>query len=238
MPGQPVHFATSSVLMVIYMSFPSNILNITFDLLHCIYVVSRSTLKRICRSHDIPRWPYSRTPNDSDPLLKPDQTDAAIHASERALTTLVLGTSNATNRIHDPATLTEHSNHTSTLVVHPKAQKKLPVGRAKPETTIRDSHIDNIAANTLTIKVTYRKNTVKFSFRLSDGLAKLEKLVATRFQLALGSFSLKYEDEDGDMILIACNNDLTASLVAFTRPDVQTVIRLSVWPIAHQDPDA
>ncbi|KAI3694326.1 hypothetical protein L1987_77290 [Smallanthus sonchifolius] len=200
--------------------------------------VSRSTLKRICRSHGIPRWPYSRTPNDSDPLLKPDQTDADIHASAIALTTLVLGTFNATNRTHDPATLTEHSNHTSTLVVHPKATKKLPVGQAKPETTIRDSHIDNIAANTFTIKVTYRKNTVKFSFRLLDGLAKLEKLVATRFQLGLGSFSLKYEDEDGDMILIACDNDLTASLVAFTRPDVQPVIRLSVWPIAHQDPDA
>ncbi|KAM0000610.1 putative transcription factor Nin-like family [Helianthus debilis subsp. tardiflorus] len=200
--------------------------------------VSRSTLKRICRSHGIPRWPYSRTPNETDPLPKPDQTDAAVHASDRALTTLVLGTSNATNTTHDPATLTQHSKHTSQLVLHPTQQKHPPDGRAKPETTVKDKHIKNAAANTYTIKVTYRKDTVKFSFRLSDGLARLEKLVATRFQLSDGSFSLKYEDEDGDIILIACDNDLTASLGAFRQPDAQTVIRLSVWPVAGQNPDA
>ncbi|MFS7888373.1 putative transcription factor Nin-like family [Helianthus anomalus] len=199
------------------------------------YAVSRSTLKRICRSHGIPRWPYSRTPNETEPLPKPDQTDAAVHASDRALTTLVLGTSNATNTTHDPATLTQH---TSQLVLHPTQQKYPPDGRAKPETTAKDKHIKNAAANTYTIKVTYRKDTVKFSFRLSDGLARLEKLVATRFQLSDGSFSLKYEDEDGDIILIACDNDLTASLGAFRQPDAQTVIRLSVWPVAGQNPDA
>ncbi|MFS7991945.1 putative transcription factor Nin-like family [Helianthus anomalus] len=74
--------------MSIFATFASNILNLTFDLLHCMYAVSRSTLKRICRSHGIPRWPYSRTPNETDPLPKPDQTDAAVHASDRALTTL------------------------------------------------------------------------------------------------------------------------------------------------------
>ncbi|KAJ0779679.1 putative transcription factor Nin-like family [Helianthus annuus] len=196
--------------------------------------VSRSTLKRICRSHGIPRWPYSRTPNETDPLLKPDQTDAAAHASDRALTTLVLGTSSATNATHDPATLTQHNKHTSQLVLHPTEQKDPPDGRAKPETNVKDKHIKNAAPNTYTIKVTYRKDTVKFSFRLSDGLAKLEKLVATRFQLSDGSFSLKYEDEDGDIILIACDNDLTASLGAFRQPDAQTVVRLSVWPVASQ----
>ncbi|KAL8208358.1 hypothetical protein R6Q57_007770 [Mikania cordata] len=44
--------------------------------------VSRSTLRRICRNLSIPNWPYVRDPNQSDPLLNLDQTDAAIHASD------------------------------------------------------------------------------------------------------------------------------------------------------------
>ncbi|XP_076910988.1 protein NLP6-like [Bidens hawaiensis] len=183
--------------------------------------VSRSTLKRICRSHGIPRWPYTRTHSETDPLLKPD-------ASDQALTTLVLGTTNIT---YDPVTLTEPRNHTSTLVPHPKEPKD-------PPTTARGKNIKNPAADTYTFKVTYQKNTVKFSFRPSDGLEKLEKVVAARFQVGHGSFSLKYEDEDGDVILIACDNDLTASLDAFRQPDAQTVIRLSVWPVVQQNPDA
>ncbi|XP_076907005.1 protein NLP6-like [Bidens hawaiensis] len=196
--------------------------------------VSRSTLKRICRSHGIPRWPYTRTPNETNPLLKPDQTDAVPHASDRALTTLALGTSHAPNITSDPvtpATLTEPGNHSSSLIPHPNEQKDLL-------RTVQDKNIKSTAANTYMFKVTYQNNTVKFSFTLSDGLEMLEKLIATRFQLSHGSFSLKYVDEDGDMILIACDSDMTASLGTFRQPDAQTVIRLSVWPIAQQNPDA
>ncbi|GKA76611.1 NLP3-like protein, partial [Tanacetum coccineum] len=46
---------------------------------------------------------------------------------------------------------------------------------------------------------------------LPDGLVKLEELVATRFKLSPRCLRLKYADADGDMILIACDNDLMGS---------------------------
>ncbi|PWA52137.1 PB1 domain, RWP-RK domain, Lambda repressor-like, DNA-binding domain protein [Artemisia annua] len=68
---------------------------------------------------------------------------------------------------------------------------------------------------------------VRFSFKLSDGFIKLEEQIATRFQLKLGSFSLKYTDEEADMILIACDSSLSVSVGDFTLPDGrQTAIRL------------
>ncbi|GKC65643.1 NLP3-like protein, partial [Tanacetum coccineum] len=68
------------------------------------------------------------------------------------------------------------------------------------------------------------------------GMVKLEELVATRFQLSLGSFKLKYEDTDGDMILIAGDLDLIELVADYRQPDNQTVIRLLVLPTAHQSP--
>ncbi|KAL8208359.1 hypothetical protein R6Q57_007771 [Mikania cordata] len=199
--------------------------------------VSRSTLKRICRSYGVTRWPYTRTPNETDPLMNPDQTDAAIHASDKALTTLVLRTPNAPNMTHDYATVTEHNKSFSAVVLRPKEQNNPADVRAKPKTTLKDKQVENIVENMFTIKVTYIRNTVKLFFKLTDGLEKLEKLVAFRFQLSHGSFRLKYEDEDGDMILITCDNDLMASLNVFRRPDVPTVIRLSVWPVTDPIPN-
>ncbi|PWA75652.1 PB1 domain, RWP-RK domain, Lambda repressor-like, DNA-binding domain protein [Artemisia annua] len=168
--------------------------------------VSRSTLKRICRGLDISRWPYKNEKSDS--VLKSNQTDVVIHASDRAATP-VLGTSieplGPTN-INVPVSLTEHGNQSFTLVRHKEEQTNLPDGSAQPKTTIgeqsikitsaantvknlptKSTHKENTentsAANTvktLTIKATYKENTVKFPFSLSDGLVKLEELVATR----------------------------------------------------------
>ena len=69
---------------------------------------------------------------------------------------------------------------------------------------------------------------MRFPFILSDGLTNLKEQIATRFPLKLESFRLKYEDKDGDMILIACDSDLDLSANDFRRPDGHTVIRLVV----------
>ncbi|GKB66532.1 NLP3-like protein, partial [Tanacetum coccineum] len=88
------------------------------------------------------------------------------------------------------ATLTEHGKYSSTPVLHQQVQTIRPDEPAQLETTFLKS------VEHLTIKATYKKNTVSFSFILSDGFAKLEELISSKFQLKLGSFSLKYKDKD------------------------------------------
>ena len=88
-----------------------------------------------------------------------------------------------------------------------------------------------------TIEATYRENTIIFLFRLSDGLKKLEEVVATRFQLRLRSFTLKYKDEEDDIIWIACDTDLMQLAGNFRQSD-DNVIKLLVLPVVHQSPGA
>ncbi|KAI7754825.1 hypothetical protein M8C21_018918, partial [Ambrosia artemisiifolia] len=177
--------------------------------------VSRSTLKRICRNLGIPRWPYKTGPykSEADTFMKSDQTDAAVFTSEGALTaTPVIGASNepfggTTYVTHDPVVLIENGKHSSTNVPHKQEQANLPYEFVQPETSISGKFFETVE-NYVTIKATYGEDTIKFTYRLLDGLIKLEELLATRFHLRVGSFRLKYKDEDGDMILIACDNDL------------------------------
>ncbi|PWA43917.1 NIN-like protein [Artemisia annua] len=111
-----------------------------------------------------------------------------------------------------------------------------PDGLAQFKTSMREKFIENATASAvkkLTIKATYKENMVKFPFTLLDGLLKLKEMVATRFQLRLGSFKLKYVDEDDDMILIACDTDLMSLVGDPRQPINQPVTRLLVLPIAH-----
>ncbi|KAL1562986.1 protein NLP7-like [Salvia divinorum] len=58
------------------------------------------------------------------------------------------------------------------------------------------------------VKVKYKKHLIKFEFSLSLGLAELTKEVAMSLNLEMGSFKLKYVDEDGDEILLTRAVDL------------------------------
>ncbi|KAJ0798395.1 putative transcription factor Nin-like family [Helianthus annuus] len=209
----------------------------TMDEAASILKVSRSTLKRICRNLGIPRWPHKNGPDksDTDTFVKSDQT-VGVFTSKGAPTS-VFGASNepfggTTYTTRDP---TENDKHGSTHVPHQKEQANPPDEFVQPETSISGSFFKT--DRDVTIKATYREDTIKFRYRLSDGSVKLEEFVATRFQLRIGSFRLKYKDEDGDMILIACENDLLR-LGGFRQTDSKTVIKLSVHLVADQSSDA
>ncbi|CAL5349171.1 unnamed protein product [Camellia sinensis] len=70
------------------------------------------------------------------------------------------------------------------------------------DTTMQD-------ANVVTIKAKYAKgNAITFRLSLSSRLIELQQEVAQRLNLEAGTYYVKYKDEDGDLILIACDGDL------------------------------
>ncbi|KAL7167774.1 hypothetical protein ACSBR2_038269 [Camellia fascicularis] len=77
------------------------------------------------------------------------------------------------------------------------------VVHANPHNTvIRD-------ANIVTVKAKYINDIIiKFSLSLSSGLVELQQQIANRLHLEDGTYYVKYKDEDDDLIVIACDQDL------------------------------
>ncbi|RVW14881.1 Protein NLP7 [Vitis vinifera] len=61
---------------------------------------------------------------------------------------------------------------------------------------------------TMTIKATYRDDIIRFRIPLTSGIVELKEEVAKRLKLEVGTFDIKYLDDDHEWVLIACNADL------------------------------
>ncbi|PWA97417.1 NIN-like protein [Artemisia annua] len=183
--------------------------------------VGISKLRGMCSSLGMQWWSNRKR-------LKSVQANVVISTSEEAPTSVFAASS-------EPLVTTNITHDHSTLVLH-QQQTNLPDEFAQFEITKRKQFIEDATASAvknLTIKATYKENMVKFPFTLLDGLERLKEMVATRFQLRLGSFKLKYVDEEDDMILIACDTDLMELVGDTSQPVNQPVTRLFVLPVAH-----
>ncbi|KAK3013985.1 hypothetical protein RJ639_008145 [Escallonia herrerae] len=62
--------------------------------------------------------------------------------------------------------------------------------------------------DTVTMKAMYRGDCIRFGLSCSSGMAELVENVTERLPLMVGSFSIKYKDDEGDWILVACDKDV------------------------------
>ncbi|XP_057478527.1 protein NLP6-like [Actinidia eriantha] len=65
---------------------------------------------------------------------------------------------------------------------------------------------------TMTIKATYKEDIIRFRLSLDSGIVKLKEEVAKRLKLEMGTFDIKYLDDDHEWVLIACDADLQECL--------------------------
>ncbi|KAL3499017.1 hypothetical protein ACH5RR_041749 [Cinchona calisaya] len=157
--------------------------------------VSRSTLKRICRSFGIDRWPSHKR-----------KKDGHIHSSLR------LPTASVEEVIQEPEQCCQN------------------ISAVEKEASVSDpTSEDKIDKYSMIIKATYRDNMVMFPLH-SNSIEYLSHEVAKRFKLEVESFTIKYEDEDGDWIMIPCDEDLCHRIETLKLLG-QSKIKLSVVPI-------
>ncbi|KAI8569820.1 hypothetical protein RHMOL_Rhmol02G0306100 [Rhododendron molle] len=83
----------------------------------------------------------------------------------------------------------------------PLNQASASVAHIKPESQ---------EANKVLVKAKYGDMMLKFGLSLSAGFRELGHEVAKRLNLDVGTYFVKYKDEDDDLILIACDDDLRA----------------------------
>ncbi|XP_015168303.1 protein NLP7-like [Solanum tuberosum] len=84
----------------------------------------------------------------------------------------------------------------------------------------------------MTLKVTYRGDIIKFQLPFSSTRIELEGEVEKRLKISLERFSIKYEDEDDDWILITTDSDLRVGMDSL-RLLGRTSMRLLVIPKAE-----
>ncbi|KAL7165588.1 hypothetical protein ACSBR2_041301 [Camellia fascicularis] len=84
--------------------------------------------------------------------------------------------------------------------------------------------------NTVTIKATYREDIIRFRLSLDAGIHRLKDEVAKRLKLEIGTFDVKYLDDDHEWVLIACDADLQECL-DISKSSSSNIVRLSVHDV-------
>ncbi|XP_060216549.1 protein NLP9-like [Lycium barbarum] len=68
------------------------------------------------------------------------------------------------------------------------------------------------SGSTITVKATYKEDTIRFKFELSAGCFQLYEQVAKRFKLQAGTFQLKYLDDEEEWVMLVNDADLLECL--------------------------
>ncbi|XP_019157801.1 PREDICTED: protein NLP7-like [Ipomoea nil] len=83
--------------------------------------------------------------------------------------------------------------------------------------------------STMSVKVTYKNNTVRFALSSSSTMKYLEEQLETRFEITLDNFFIKYQDEEDEWITLTCDSDLRYCMDVLSSSG-KLVIRMMVTP--------
>ncbi|XP_028052393.1 protein NLP7-like [Camellia sinensis] len=84
----------------------------------------------------------------------------------------------------------------------PRKQDVATASRPKPRFTVAQD------TSVATIKAKYGDDFIRFQLPVLSGMIEFQQQVAKRLNLKGGTYRVKYQDEDNDWILIACDEDL------------------------------
>ncbi|XP_051148851.1 protein NLP7-like isoform X2 [Andrographis paniculata] len=85
-------------------------------------------------------------------------------------------------------------------------------------------------AKSITIKALYRDDIIRFRLPVDSTIVKIKEEVAKRLKLGMGTFDVKYLDDDHEWVLIACDADLL-ECIEISKSSGGSVARLLVHDI-------
>ncbi|KAD5507393.1 hypothetical protein E3N88_15096 [Mikania micrantha] len=95
---------------------------------------------------------------------------------------------------------------------------------------IQDISSVNMNKNTLTIKAEYAGDMLKFHLPILQAtFVNVENEIGMRFQLSVGTYKIKYLDEDGDWVSLISDEGISDCVKSSRKLD-QIVVRLQVLP--------
>ncbi|KAI8542545.1 hypothetical protein RHMOL_Rhmol08G0146200 [Rhododendron molle] len=149
--------------------------------------VSISALKRICWDYGIGRWPPRNVKKVPFQLLPVENQGQTPQLSVDLLSNQALAS----------------VNHSSKEIM----------GTAVREKITRKSAFQD--AEMVTIRAKFENNTIKFRLSLSSRLVELQEEVTKRLNLEPKDYYIKYKDEEDELILITCDDDLQDCIHSF-----------------------
>lgn len=98
------------------------------------------------------------------------------------------------------------SSNSSGSMVHASSSGSPPLERMLNEKGKKK--VEDGGSQQITVKATYKEDTVRFKFEPSAGCFHLYEEVARRFRLQIGTFQLKYLDDEQEWVMLVNDADL------------------------------
>ncbi|PSR91419.1 hypothetical protein CEY00_Acc28763 [Actinidia chinensis var. chinensis] len=178
--------------------------------------VSVSTFKRRCRHNGIKRWNGSEWSRSLELDPKHRETPGE-KTTPPCKTPSVTGQAKTGNQVLDNSIVEiegnlQEQNRFQTENVLKEVEVAVSEGDSKGNWPILSCFDPAPKQSIVTIKATYGEDTVKFDLSSTPRIVELMEEVAKRLELESGSFKVKYQDEDQEWILIACDADFQRCL--------------------------
>ncbi|XP_052141766.1 protein NLP3-like [Oryza glaberrima] len=172
--------------------------------------VCPTTMKRICRQHGIPRWPFRKISKVNRSLDKMKRVMESVNCSPSPPVAMLMPARPALLLPPPPppprpclsSTVGETSSHGSCQAPPPHAKTALQ----KPPSWC--SNGDGV----VTIKASHRGDIIRFRVPCSAGVTAVKAEVAKRLSLDAGAFDVKYLDDDHEWVLLSCDADFQECL--------------------------
>ncbi|KAG0454850.1 hypothetical protein HPP92_024142 [Vanilla planifolia] len=125
-------------------------------------------------------------------------------------------------------------------------QNMVPIMVAEPEHADVDMLSDDSASSKLVknlpatailepkiivVKACYKDDIIRFRLARFAGVVSLNEEIARRLKLKVGTFDIKYLDDDHEWVKLACDTDLEECIQVYTTSGAR-VIRLSIYDIS------